>query len=484
MNKRGQAAYKILFFILIGILLVAGIVALAWKFWPSGYDKCDLNKDGKVEDKEKAICEENATEPIANQNPTSGVCGDGHCDINETNANCASDCNADNVPYSFFAVHFEIDPNSSIEKGDANPADKWQNLVTMVDLANQYDTKLTIMFWPGSVEYALASPERIAQVKEWQAQGHEIGLHDQGCYGEISGDYGIDKQGNPLLCDNPAACRKQADMANYEDLVSPYKLKVGTSPCGAVGQHSWAWSFPDSYLFEGRGRHDGRNSVANYISEFGRELLVLNMAAGYAGGTPIKTAQYNTLNKDEIYGFVDHGEGDAGNLGGTVELKEWLRFLYGKDPTGKKRMTFSDIMEKYVLPNNLALNQSRITQANSGECYKMTVANTKQGGVVVANGDTGLFNFGRCLHTQTFCAYNPRECSGTNYIPMGCEVTNISNYEPVEYCTSGNGVKTNAKSNIDETAVNKTAAVCGDGICDGAAGEKTTCPADCIAPTK
>jgi len=46
------------------------------------------------------------------------------------------------VPYSFLAVHFEINP------WDGEGADRWQNMINMVELANQYNTPLTIMFWP------------------------------------------------------------------------------------------------------------------------------------------------------------------------------------------------------------------------------------------------------------------------------------------------------------------------------------------------
>jgi hypothetical protein len=70
MNKRGQeqivqegsSIYKILFFSIIVIILIAGIIAVAWKFWPSELNlnlsgnNCDINKDGLIDSKEQAIC--------------------------------------------------------------------------------------------------------------------------------------------------------------------------------------------------------------------------------------------------------------------------------------------------------------------------------------------------------------------------------------------------------------------------------------------
>jgi hypothetical protein len=448
------------------------------------------------------------------------TCGDNHCDINETKSNCSADCTLENTPYTFFAIHFEIDPTA------AEAADKWQNLVTTVNLANEHKIPLTIMFWPGSVDYALASQERIAQVKQWQEEGHEMGLHDQGCYGETSPDYGLDKNGDPLACNDSAACREESDTAKYQQLFAPYELKAGTSPCGKY--------LPSTYKYEGRGRHDGRNSVAYYLNQDGKNLLILNMKAGYANGTEIKKAQYNTLRSDEIYSFANHGEGDAGNLGGSVELNEWINFIYDKEPTGEKRMTLSGMMENYVLPNDLDINTANLNQAGSGACFVMAQVSTKpgvNGATFLQNGDTGLFNFGRCLRTQTYCGYVPSECEGRTYVPISCIVKNISEYQPVEYCagnsetpagkeqcstgqvlcslnqtcvgTQGTKLPTgfcctgtcsggetptscgNGTCDSKETAstcpadCGSVSSTCGDGVCDGGAGEKTSCPADC-----
>jgi hypothetical protein len=410
MNKKG-ANYKILLFILIGIILVAGIIFAVWKFWPS------------------------------------------------------SDSD---IPYSFLAVHFELDPNPNIEKGGANPADVWQNIVNTVDLANQYNTPLTIMFWPGSAEYALASPERMAQVREWQTQGHEIGIHDQGC--SIDG-----------VCSGSAACHQESNNLLYARLAGNYTITAGTPGCSST--------VISTFKYQGGGRPDGRNSVAiKYTYPSGREVYNLNMKAGYAGGTALKIAQYKTLNSNEIYGFVDHGEGDAGNLGGSKELRQWLQFLYEKDPEGKKRMTLSNIMEKYVLPNNLVVTMSDICSSADSRIQQCLQLDRTSSNSTSCMGlfDTGAFNFGRCLHTGTYCAFVPEQCTGITYEPTSCVVTPISDYPSIGSCTGRGKIDTGAitKPPIDESKGNKTSSACGDGICDGLAGEKTSCPSDCVAPTK
>jgi len=442
-------------------------------------------------------------------------CGNGECDEKElVQGICPEDCGQTNstnfteempdVPYSFFAVHFEIDPNSK-EAGD-----KWQNMVNTVDLANQYNVPLTIMFWPGSAEYALASPERIAQVREWQAQGHEIGLHNQGCFGEKECDAGS------------AGCHKASDNILYEQLAGDYTLKSGTTVCPL--------NLISTYKYEGGGRPDGRSAVAikyTYDLAPGHEIYGLNMKAGYANGTQIKISQYNTLNKDEIYGFVNHGEGDAGNIGGTVELKEWLRFLYEKDSAGKNRMTLSDIMEKYALPNNLVASMDEVCSSTNTlvqQCLPLNEIETKLGTNRCMNPyDSGAFNFGRCLRTGTYCELESglseeQLCSISRgdfytYVPTSCVIKNIEDYEPpiCEATTCGNGICDNGEEKTctkdcttssfycgdgecDEKEFsqgicpqdcNQTGkGSCGDGICDGPAGEKDSCPSDCVVVKK
>ncbi|MFA5126309.1 MAG: hypothetical protein WC462_04900 [archaeon] len=395
------------------------------------------------------------------------------------------------IPWSFFAVHFEIN-NSG--KGPATPADTWQNMVNTVELANQYNVPLTIMFWPGSAEYALVSSERIAQVREWQAQGHEIGLHNQGCYGTDG--------------DDASAFHKESDNALYEQLAGDYTLKSGTTVCTS--------NIISTYKYEGGGRPDGRSAVAIKHDESGHWVYGLNIKAGYANGTSIKTAQYNTLNKDEIYGFVNHGEGDAGNMGGTVELKEWLLFLYEKDPEGKKRRTLSGIMEEYVLPNNLVVSMEDVcssTDTRVQQCLALNRIETKSGTNKCMNPyDAGAFNFGRCLHTGTYCGLEDglsqeQLCSISRgdyytYVPTSCVVKNISDYEPVvcnnvvevktcselggtictkeQTCSGKIKIASDTKSCCTGgSCLGKEVSECGDGYCDGTAGEKTSCPADC-----
>jgi len=99
MNKKGQeqinqigqagsSVWKKLFLGLIILLVLGGIIALVWHYWLSSYDRCDINKDGKIDEKESAICEQTINNTIKT------TCGDGLCRTKdgETSKNCPEDC--------------------------------------------------------------------------------------------------------------------------------------------------------------------------------------------------------------------------------------------------------------------------------------------------------------------------------------------------------------------------------------------------------
>ncbi len=77
-------------------------------------------------------------------------------------------------PETFFTVQCE--PHTTSE---------YPRLVDLVDLANRYGILLTIQFAPQWAEMIMADSSKIAQIRTWQEQGHEIGAHHHGIYHPI-----------------------------------------------------------------------------------------------------------------------------------------------------------------------------------------------------------------------------------------------------------------------------------------------------------
>ena len=431
--------------------------------------------------------------PVYIEEGSSGViaqlsCGNGKCDLEETAANCSTDCYPDNLPYSVLAIHEET----------------WGGMVKMVELANKYKTPLSIFFWPGVVDYILEDQNRINLVHAWQAQGHEIGIHNQECDttgGNERSQYGSD------------------DAVKYEQLVAPYKVQSGTTSCT-----TW---LPADYKYNiGITRVEGRTSRAlKQMYPNSKQILSIAGKPNYfgdysgCGGVQLKIDQYMTLNPNEIYGYITHTlevEGcdgvpaslgaaecpavDASNGGHSeVPFETWLKFLYEKDPTGKRRMTLSKVMETYIIPNNLIADASVTCNSTNPlvqQCWLVGKSAKSTSSNCLFGTDTDVFNYGRCLDTQEYCDYNSQWWDNIDrYCPQGCALKNISDYNseiivsPQTFCGDGtcNGAETSKSCPSDCPVV--TTYTCPNNDCEISLGENSkNCPADCpvaaVCPNK
>ncbi len=80
-------------------------------------------------------------------------------------------------PAVFFVVHIKTRDHNT--RSDS-VAEEWPMLAAFVELADRYGHKLTLEFQPQWAEYALGNPEALAQLRAWEAEGHEIAVHHHG----------------------------------------------------------------------------------------------------------------------------------------------------------------------------------------------------------------------------------------------------------------------------------------------------------------
>jgi len=85
---------------------------------------------------------------------------------------------------AFVAVHMET---ASDEHSLAYQETYWPAVVELVELADSYGYSLTLKFTPQWGMYIAQDPEKLAVVHQWQAEGHEIGLHHHG-YSHVNWD--------------------------------------------------------------------------------------------------------------------------------------------------------------------------------------------------------------------------------------------------------------------------------------------------------
>lgn len=314
------------------------------------------------------------------------------------------------VPWSAFYMHVEDSARFESCFDD------------IISLANKYHTPLTLMLHSRIRDLILNDSAKLAKVKEWQAQGHEFGIHAQGCLGSV-------------YCQDPGSCLKEGDAEKYEELVAPYELKTAhVTPCifGYGDENECVDLLPSSVLYGGAGRFDGRNAVSIKYNVRGRTFYLFNVRAGYEEESE-KELQYNSLNEDEIYFTGSHAECNL------APLENWLKFLSEKDPEGKKRKTQSWLMENVIIPKNRIVSDSEIFNSENETIQKCSQL---VGGNVFtdswSHSPTDIFNFGRCINTETYCYSNEKCNNDGTYSPTICEVRGISNlegYKPVsEIC--------------------------------------------------
>jgi len=412
---------------------------------------------------------------------TEPTCGDKKCDANEnistSNNYCPNDCdtntpatitndgNLPDVPWSAFYMHVE----------DTVGYD--QCFDQIIALADKYNTPLTLMLHARIRDHILEDPIKIAKLQTWQANGHEFGIHAQGCFGS---DY----------CDDPGSCLKEGDAKQYTKLIGARNLKTAHVTPALMGygeENTCPELLPDTIIYGGLGRMDGRNAVSIKYNIEGKIFDLLNVKAGYFDANPEKMAQYNNTNSNEIYFTGNHAECDL------TELEEWFQFLSEKDPEGKKRKTQTWLMENVIIPEGRSINENELTSSTDP---KITKCLQLIGGKVFTDAlgysPTDIFNFGRCITNGTFC-YNDEKCGdGKMYVPTKCtigDIDNIAHYKPVsEVCVveCGDGACDRGEDRLDsEIYCSSDCEIqkyyCGDGLCREKDEEDLeTCPQDCL----
>lgn len=446
--------------LLISIIFIVGC--------SDSYDKCDINKDGKIDAKEKELCKGSVSEcgdsrcgegetevncpKDCEETRCTNECGDGECDYVvckklpcpclETIKTCPSDCGEElpDVPWSAFYMHVE----------DINGYD--QCFDKIIALADKYNTPLTLMLHSRIRDHILEDPVKIAKLQAWQTNGYEFGIHAQGCYGS---DY----------CDDKGSCLKEGDAKQYTKLIGTANLKTAhVTPAlfGYGDEYNCPELLPETIVYGGLGRFDGRNFFVMNYNVQGRKMDLMNVKSGYYGANPEKMAQYNLLNSDEIYFTGNHAECEL------TELEEWFRFLSKKDPEGKKRKTQTWIMENVIIPEGRSINEDEVTSPSNRlieKCSQLV------GEKIFADSwiysPTDIYNFGRCIMTENFC-FNDEHCVFANvYMPSQCTLGDINNPRDVK----------NYKP-VSEVCV----VVCGDSKCDQGENRLDSqiyCPEDC-----
>ena len=245
---------------------------------------------------------------------------------------------------TFLAIHFEVGGDT---KDLEYQSRFWPAAAGLVELADHYDAKLTLQFNPQWAEYILKENNRLALLKSWQKNGHEVALHHHGYDHRNWNGY----TNRPGKSNAPGYRGRVEDMIDLvARLAAPYKLLSGT----ITDEGS---DHPECIKYDTEGiRIDHARSRPQRVVLGGNNAVQVGMAfLSFDGDIRRFKEEYARSEEDEVFGVVTH-EYDFRKNPGMIE--EWLRFIRSQGGTIK---TVSDIIADYQKVFSIGRNDRPLT---------------------------------------------------------------------------------------------------------------------------
>lgn len=298
----------------------------------------------------------------------SGKCGDGICDPGEEIRHnfCLADCEnkteeiKKDIPYYFIAIHNE--PFHGTENQELLIGESYDVLKKMIEKADQYNIKLTLMFSVPWAEYVSQSNERIKDLESWKKSGHEIAAHHHGLgHGNWDG-YTDSSQKEAILKRQKMAKNPEPYLGNLNEYVNKLKTINSDIKSGCVNDEDDKKELPDQIIY------DTCSGFANYGEVGTREGD--NVAGTKGVNEYISVGVWNGITRKWLTHFQANSkerEPKAENVFGAMKAdvygvvfhsidKEkqyydmYLEFLHSQDSRGEKSKTVGQIIEQKLLP--------------------------------------------------------------------------------------------------------------------------------------
>ncbi|MBU4174152.1 MAG: hypothetical protein KKE90_11760, partial [Actinobacteria bacterium] len=263
------------------------------------------------------------------------------------------------VPYYFIAIHNE--PNH-VPEGRQLIEASYLVLKEMIEKANQYNIKITLMFTPQWADYISESPQRMADLESWKQQGHEIAAHHHSIYhGNWDGytDYSEEEAMAKRVRRGGLVEPYLGTLTDYINKLKKINPKIHS---GGVNDEPDKRCMPDEIIYDtcsgfanhgdpGRREGDGatpEKGKNEYVTVGTCQDIQRRWLTHYQITTPDKQdaarAVFHSMDSG-VYGVVAHSvQSDA------EEYYKFLEFLNSKDPTGVKSRTVTEVIEQGLIP--------------------------------------------------------------------------------------------------------------------------------------
>ena len=265
----------------------------------------------------------------------------------------------DETPYYFVAIHNEP---YHFPSGRRALEVSYRTLVEMVEQADKFDIKLTLMFAPQWADFIADDSERMDRLAKWKEQGHEIAGHHHSIYHGNWDGY-TDYPAQHALAERARhTARPERYLGTLTDFLEKLRKIEPTLQCGCMNDEFDKKALPEGIIFDtcsgfanfgpvGRRLGDGVAPVKGrneYVSVGQSSGVKRRWLTHYQITTHKRqrAAQgvFRAMTKG-VYGVVAHSiQSEA------VPYFEFLDFLHTADPTGERSRTVSAVIQENLLP--------------------------------------------------------------------------------------------------------------------------------------
>lgn len=245
--------------------------------------------------------------------------------------------------------------------------DSYVTLIEIIDKADDYNMKLTLMFTAKWADYIIESPERMVMLDNWKQQGHEIAIHHHSTNHSLWGGY--TNLPNEVAEDKRNAKGKdEVYLGTMDDFIKILKKLDPDINSGCM--HNDSNIVLDEVIYStGSGLANfgtplrplkdniPQKGINEYISVSeinGIKRMYLTHAQITNNNLLVNAKEiFESMNSTQVYGGVAHSIDiniATGDLQEAGSIMAFMDYLHEQDPAGAKSKTVTEIIEERLLP--------------------------------------------------------------------------------------------------------------------------------------
>ncbi len=281
------------------------------------------------------------------------------------------------IPYYHICVHNEP---YNVPKGERRIARDYDVLYQLINIADQRDIKLTLMFTAQWADFIASDKFRLARLKTWMSKGHEIAAHHHNVYHINWDGYTNYPPESVAPIRQNIQPRKERFLGNFGSYIKSLMKINPFIKSGCMNVEMDKSELPDKIIYD----------TSLGIANFGNELMILSDFENPKKGINehMSVATYRNIERKWLTHYQINNNRDGGQAMRTImRMNEgaygvvvhsfkrqlssyvaYIEFLHGIDPSASHSKTVSEIVEEKLIPERVvdlagiqAMSESRKT---------------------------------------------------------------------------------------------------------------------------